>query len=403
MTPISIPDRPTQRLSVLLILLLGPMLAMAASAQKCSVAQQPSATLLFPYFELPASDNLGSEIITEGSLSLISISNTSEQPVLTKVVVWSNCGRPVFDFNLRLDAHATQSLNLRQVLLEGRVPNTAPVDMADLPPECDTFLDAPPLEPRARGVLFSRLVGQPDPDTNLCFAEPPGEAQPIVGYITVDAVSRCSGAIRTPHDNGYFANGESDPGIASGDNVLAGDMFLVDEEGNAAQGYEAVSILADPDLQYFEASFYGRADDRLPLPTRYRGRFLSGGPFDGGTDLIVWRSGPDPHDVVGPSCEEACADTFFSLALTLFNEQGESIQGAGQKLRQSTSRLSLGTGELATETAFGSFRSWVSFPCRVCSPPIDLGAPNVIVPIYTAEGRFSASVKPVPVDSDCLP
>lgn len=42
-------------------------------------------------------------------------------------------------------------------------------------------------------------------------------------------------------------------------------------------------------------TFYGRyvnwtaADNRPPLPTSFAPRFLHGGPFDGGTSLVVWR------------------------------------------------------------------------------------------------------------------
>ena len=44
-----------------------------------------------------------------------------------------------------------------------------------------------------------------------------------------------------------------------------------------------------------EYTFYGRyvawnaSDNREPLATSFAVRFINGGPFDGGTDLIVWR------------------------------------------------------------------------------------------------------------------
>jgi hypothetical protein len=85
------------------------------------------------------------------------------------------------------------------------------------------------------------------------------------------------------------------------ENVLWGDWFLVSPGIARASGNSAVHIQADAD--FFgpgDYTFYGRyhgfdgADRRRPLPSRYNARFLVGGAFTGGTQLIVWRDTRDP-------------------------------------------------------------------------------------------------------------
>src|SRR4030095_11190862 len=127
------------------------------------------------------------------------------------------------------------------------------------------------------------------------------------GYITVDTVSNCT--LRFPGDPGYFAPGGT--GDATNQNALWGDAFYVKDMANLAEGETLVHIEAAPGTgtsalcgtygpspettvagQY---TFYGRyvswpaADNREPLATNFAVRYVTGGAFDGGTDLLVWR------------------------------------------------------------------------------------------------------------------
>jgi hypothetical protein len=81
------------------------------------------------------------------------------------------------------------------------------------------------------------------------------------------------------------------------ENRLWGDYFSVNPAEDFAQGSQAVAIWADPAQFAGDPvnTFYGRfhdydgSDERVPLPTLWNTRFLQGGAFTGGTELIVWR------------------------------------------------------------------------------------------------------------------
>ncbi len=113
----------------------------------------------------------------------------------------------------------------------------------------------------------------------------------------------------TPADPAYFAAGGT--GLASDANVLWGEYFFVNSASNKADSQTAVHIVADADVfSPGDYTFYGRyvgydgRDDRAPLSSLYYVRYLDGGPFSGGTDLIVWRDNRDAL-ATGRSCGTA--------------------------------------------------------------------------------------------------
>jgi hypothetical protein len=147
------------------------------------------------------------------------------------------------------------------------------------------------------------------------------------GYITVDNVNQCN--LQFPGSTGYFVAGGT--GLANNNNTLWGDYFYVNDGQNYAQGetlahIEACSTVAPPstcaanptgicqtgpsvgqnadDCPFLagEYTFYGRylgvpnsaADQREPLATNFATRYINGGAFTGGTDLIVWRDAKTP-------------------------------------------------------------------------------------------------------------
>jgi hypothetical protein len=113
--------------------------------------------------------------------------------------------------------------------------------------------------------------------------------------VTVDTVRNCT--LRLPGDPGYFGPGGT--GDATDQNVLWGDYFYVDSAQNFADGETLVHIEAsatDPETTTpGEYTFYGRyvawaaTDNREPLSTNFAVRYVNGGVFNGGSDLIVWR------------------------------------------------------------------------------------------------------------------
>jgi hypothetical protein len=308
------------------VLALVGLLALSgqASAVICAIDDVPAATLLLPYFEV----DLGSQ---NGITTLFSINNASATAILAHVVVWSDLSVPVLDFNVYLTGFDVQTINLRDIFVNGDLPQTASVGQDDddtISPHgdfsqdinfasCNGQLPPPKLVGDFLAHLQLSLTGQPSPillsptGTRLCAGRALGD-NIARGYITVDTVNNCT--LRFPGDPGYFGPGGS--GDATNQNVLWGDYFYINTGENFAQGETLVHIEASPGVgvnalqgtypapgspettiagQY---TFYGRytlpvafnaADNREPLSTNFAARYVTGGDFNGGTSLLCWR------------------------------------------------------------------------------------------------------------------
>ncbi len=373
-----------------LLTLFAAMLIQAhvAYGNDCRVGDRPGATLLVPYFEVDLAD-------PSGRTTSISIGNASEHPALAQVVIWTDCGLPVLDFSVYLGADAVQSLSLRSVIADGKLPATgAGVEPF---PGCSSPIDLPVLDGAAVATLQARLAGEPDPADGLCYGSPHDGSRRAIGYLTVDSVSGCSATVRTPRDEGYFIAGGT--GLANNDNVLWGDVFLIAPGKEAAQGFSAVSLVVD--AEHFaepppQPSFYGLEDQRLPLNSRFRSRFFAGGDFDGGTDLIVWFR-PSRFFSFGPvECEEACYGSGL-VGATERDEQGAFPLNRSFKTRGSTLRITAGSEQLPVSRAFGLLDLEALDHCTICSPPY---FPNQgwVWPIYSGFGRYSAGLPAVRLD-----
>jgi hypothetical protein len=271
-----------------------------ASAVICTVDDVPGATLLLPYFEVDLSN-------TNGVTTLFSINNASATAVLAHVVVWSDLSVPVLDFNVYLTGYDVQSVNMRDILA-GNLPQTASAgqDPGDTISPKGTFsqdinfasctgqLPTGALPASFVSHLQTSLTGQFSSLLGGCAGLAYGD-NIARGYVTVDTVNNCT--LRFPGDLGYFAAGGS--GDATNQNVLWGDYFYVNSATNRADGETLVHIEAsatNPETSVAgQYTFYGRyvnwtaVDNREPLATNFAVRFLNGGPFSGGTNLIAWR------------------------------------------------------------------------------------------------------------------
>jgi hypothetical protein len=282
-----------------------------AGATVCSIDDVPAATLLLPYFEVDLAD-------ANGVTTLFSINNASSTAVLAHVVVWSDLSVPVLDFNIYLTGYDVQSINLRDIFVNGVLPRTASATQdtgeaepdllptpgaisnqgaysQDIPfPSCTGQLPPPPLPAQFTTHLQNSLTGQFSSILGGCSGRDFDDTL-ARGYVTVDVVNNCT--LQFPGDAGYFLAGGT--GSATNQNVLWGDYFYVNPGQNFAQGETLVHIEADalnPETSVpGEYTFYGRyvawtaADNREPLATNFATRFLNGGAFNGGTDLLVWR------------------------------------------------------------------------------------------------------------------
>jgi hypothetical protein len=280
-----------------------------AGAVICTVDDVPAATLLLPYFEVDW-DN------PNGITTLFSINNASATAVLAHVTLWTDLSVPVLDFNVYLTGYDVQSINLRDILVYGVLPQTASAgqDPTDtISPQgslsqdvnfasCQGQLPLPKvLPPSFISSVKAQLTGFTSPELNGGPGIPPACAGPpcctgqalgdkiLRGYVTIDAVNNCT--LSFPNIASYWAND------ATFQNVLWGDAFFVNSTQNWASGNPLVHIEAAP-AGFFhpgDYTFAGRyvnwlaSDRREPLATNFAVRFLSGGAFDGGSRLHVWR------------------------------------------------------------------------------------------------------------------
>ena len=283
------------------VLLCLLCLAVPARAVVCMIDNVPAATLLLPYFEVDLND-------PNGISTLFSVNNASASAVLAHVTIWSDLSVPVLDFNIYLTGYDVQTINIRDVLT-GTVPRTAsdgqdPNDVisprGDFSQDinfasCTGQLPPPALPPFFVDHLRLSLTGRASPFLGgRCAGQDFGD-NVARGYVTVDTVNNCT--LLFPGDPGYFLPGGS--GSATNQNVLWGDYFYVNTADNYAQGETLVHIEAspvDPETSVpGQYTFYGRhvawtaADNREPLSTSFAARYVRGGTFSGGTDLIVWR------------------------------------------------------------------------------------------------------------------
>lgn len=359
-------------------------------AAQCAGGNRPAATLLVPYFEVDLAN-------AQGPTTILSVANSGAEPVVAHVILWTDGGLPSLDFDLWLGADGLQTIDLRSVLGQGKLPLTAPAGGAT-PPGCASPIALPDLDGEALAVLRAKHTGLPSPADGLCY----GSATDLaVGYVTVDAMNGCSKAILLPGEVGYFEAGGT--GLASNRNVLWGDVFYVDSDDDAAQGVEAVAIRADAALftevpaSSFYASFVagdGR-DNRLPLGRRYRSRFLNGGGADMTSEVIVWTEGfgaaASPRDCIGTAGGPSPLEL---LLFATFRDQKGGFAGvAAQHLDAQAVKLPVGAPPLVPQTSFGQIDVGVGIDCVVCGAP-ELVSPTLqtwMIAVSRASGRFSSA------------
>lgn len=205
----------------------------------CDIGTAPAATLLLPYFEV---DVTAPE--ERATTTLFTVVNTSHQPQIAHVTVWTDWAYPVLTFNIFLTGYDVQAINLYDVLVhgvvappEGTANNVLPgarsasnvtgnanflesarVDCGG-PAQGDGSI-APLILDEVRRAL---TAGQ----NSACGSSRIGGTHThALGYLTIDVVSTCTS--RTPLDPLYY----SDELLF--DNTLIGDYQQV--WPNAATG-----------------------------------------------------------------------------------------------------------------------------------------------------------------------
>ncbi len=428
------------------LVLAGLLVAAApAAAVICTIDAVPAATLLLPYFEVDLNN-------PNGLTTLFSVNNASATAVLVHTVIWSDLSVPVLDFNIYLTGYDVQSVNLRDILVDGNLPQTASAgqDPADtISPKgsfsqdinfasCNGELPPPALPAFFIAHLQEALTGQASAVLKgNCAGQLIGD-NVARGYITMDTVNNCS--LRFPGDVGYFAAGGT--GDVTNQNILWGDWFIVNAAQNFAEGADLVHIEAAPGVGVSglipaspstttsgDYTFYGRyvnwtaVDNREPLSTEFAARYINGGPFSAGTSLLVWR---DSKVNQGPFTCPATAGVrppWYPLgqeAIVIFDEQEhpsvpQTFPFSPQPPNSSTipfpaetQRTQVGGASFPLPAGFDF--GWLfldlntTVPAAGNNPPVDPGAAQAWV-IYTlaSNGQFGVGIDAILLDSACAP
>src|SRR5512133_3270006 len=411
-------------LALLTVVVMG--LAMPMAAELCTPDAVPAATLLLPYFEVDLANS-------NGVTTLFSINNASASAALAHVTIFSDLSVPVLDFDVYLTGYDVQTINLRDIIVDGRIPITASAgqDPKDtISPKGDYSQDInfgscsatlPP--PASIGSLYTShlqasLTGNPSALLGgLCAGLAYGD-NIARGYVTVDSVTACS--ILFPGDPGYFTS------YADERNILWGDYFVVNSAQNFAQGdvlvhIEATGISYAGDAYAAFApgthTFYGRyvaaaaTDQRESLPSVYGARYLNGGAFDGGTQFTVWRDSTTPASA-GFACTKKPG--WYPLGLTeivVFDEEENPITQEGCSVSPcptddplaipaEAQRVVVGSEQLPVLEAFG----WVymNFNTVVLGGVYSDGQAQAFVSNnMDASGRFSVGLQAVSLNQLC--
>jgi len=399
------------------------ILAVAAPAladDPCSVDNKPAATLLLPYFEV--------DLNPSGMNTLFSINNASAAAMIANVVVWTDLGVPTLGFQVYLTGYDVQTLNLRDVF-NGRLPRTASRGQdpnGDISPQGQLSQDLdvascagtlPYQDLPASFVTHLQMAhsGRFSSVFNGCAGQYLGDTR-LRGYVTVDTVSGCT--LKYPSDPGYFGPG----GVATNANVLWGDYFYVDPANKYSDGENLVRIKAFPGaFRAGDATFYGRyvgrsgADARQPLPTSWGSRYVNGGDFSGGTDVVVWR---DSGRTVTPfACGTHPAGFPLLLASEVtFDEEEQPVlpqlfpgsPGSPQPAPEHTvfpaeaNKLHLGSPVFPLPFNFG----WLFFDLNVPNPSSPEGRDvrqSWMETILKAQGQYSVGFSATPFGSICSP
>jgi hypothetical protein len=425
---------------------LAGLLALSAPAAAviCTVDAVPAATLLLPYFEVDLNN-------PNGLTTLFSVNNASATAILVHVILWSDLSVPVLDFNIYLTGYDVQSVNLRDIIVNGNIPQTASAgqDPTDtISPKgplsqdinfasCNGVLPPPPLPGFFLAHLQAALTGKASAVLGgLCAGQNLGD-NIARGYVTMDTVNNCT--LKFVGDSGYFVSGGT--GDATNQNVLWGDWFIVNAVQNFAEGSDLVHIEAAPGVGVSgltptnpatttagRYTFYGRynnpipwtaADNREPLATTFAARFLSGGPFSGGTSFLVWR---DSKTNQGPfTCPATTGrPSWFPLGqegIVIFDEQEHpqvptSVPFSPQPpnvgpipFPAETQRTQVGGASLPVPFNFG----WMFLDLNTTvsgnpNPPFDPAAAQAWV-VYTlaSNGHFAVGIDAIRLDSACVP
>jgi hypothetical protein len=316
--------------------LAAALFARPAAAALCAIDSVPGATLLYPIFEL----DLDSPATHD---TVLSVQNVGDSAVIAHVTLWTDWAVPILDFDVYLARFDVQTIDMKDVILDGVLPVTGSAVSPHGPlagprvafPGCNgtttpggaPVYQNPALNMTIRAHVQAALTGGFSQVLGGCAGSNRGNRL-ARGYVTIDANGMCS--ILFPSSPGYFT------GPATRRNVLVGDLTILRPVDQYAIGFPAVALEAAPEGQSVPGgrTFYGRyvggsgTDAREPLPTVFEGRYFNGGVFNGDTDFFVWRETGNPPATVQCGNDPSWAP-LATQPVAYFDEQ-EHVTDASQ-------------------------------------------------------------------------
>jgi len=249
-----------------------------------------------------------------------------------------------------------------------------------------------------------------------------GSHDNFVGYATIDLVATCR--------SGLITNAETLDTLLF-DNVLTGDWQIVNPDpatGNLASGSPLVHLRAIPEggsageavatnLPYtfydrFETLSRKKADRRQPLPSAFGARYIQGGASGFNTNFIVWREG---RTIANAACADYARNSNVPLAASTvvrFDERENPATNAAScgvipecpALPGMPTVVSLAsTSTLFPPLTSGDVSGWMALNLDHGEFGSSRPSQNWLVPLLTAEGRYSAARDATVLANGCSP
>ena len=365
----------------------------------CDISVAPAATLLLPYFEVDVTQPPG-----RARTTLFTVVNTSANPTIARVTVWTDYAYPVLTFNLALTGYDAQSINLYDVL--------GPQGMTLPGAAWCGFLPSPVSQAISEEIRSALTAGT----ISSCGDMHVGNThKAAAGYVTIDVARSCAHVL--PVNPAYWDD-------LLDDNVLIGDWQMLNPDpvnGNYASGSPLVHIRAiqSTKLPY---TFYDRftsTDHRQPLPSRFAARFIQGGTGAFNTNFLIWREGLLGSEAV---CKDYIRNSHFQNYLRIgqrpelvrFDEHENptitsstvripEIQLYQERLPAASSNTSDG-GLFPPMSQSGDVGGWLYLDLNDDGTTIhgkSRPAQNWVVVSMYADGRFSFAFDAAPLANGC--
>ncbi|MFL6192702.1 MAG: hypothetical protein ACJ75H_00915 [Thermoanaerobaculia bacterium] len=251
----------TKRLALLMLVTVAA--AASLGTHRAEAQLRPSSQVLLPYFEV--------NLQGTGKTTLMAVGNVLDQPVDIQIDIRTNWGIIVSSIPETLDAHEVRSFNLRDWIVQGKLPNQSIL----------------------RGVeqaqLQAQLAGKQAPRDSLFYSTPVASGL-AVGSVTVRTRGKRQAA-------------------------LWGDFLLTDSALDVSEGDNLVNL-------------DGATECPGPNTCEHHAlRFVGGANVGADTDVVIWT-----QRSVSPSKTPYPDNQKIGLTGRAYNEAGQVIGGVNLRL-----------------------------------------------------------------------